>query len=118
MSGPLLPRLIGAVLLSMSGAIMYAWLARVPAALQAVPGHLMVFNAGLCFALAAAALLLEGAAFRSRRHMQSALGASTTVIAALSLAQHFLPVDLGIDLRETHLWLSGAAAHPGRMPAI
>ncbi len=118
MSGPLLPRLIGAVLLSMAGAIMFAWLVGVPALLQAVPGYPTVFNAALCFALTAVALLLEGPAFRSRRKTQAALGAATTVIAALSLVQHLVPFDMGIDLRGVHLGSAGAAAHPGRMPVM
>jgi diguanylate cyclase (GGDEF)-like protein/PAS domain S-box-containing protein len=115
MSGPLLPRLIGVVLLSLSAAVMSAWLARAPALLQALPGYPIVFNAALCFALAAVALILEGFTHPFRRNAQSALGAATIVIAGASLVQYVFPIDVGIDSPGVHLWLSGRIAHPGRM---
>ena len=114
----MLPRLIGVGLLSMSTAVMVAWLVHEPAVLQALPGYAMVFNTALCFALAGLALLFEGSTLDARPTAQSSLGVAIVAIAALSLVQHIFPVDLRIDASEAHRWLADGSVHPGRMAVM
>jgi signal transduction histidine kinase len=113
-----LSRLIGALLVFVSGAVMLGWLLQIPEVVRVYATFTpMVFNTALCFAMSGAALLVPFS--NPTRHVQvtSAVGCALLVLASLVLAEHLFQSDLGIDWVSLHAWLRAVPSNPGRMSA-
>ena len=105
-----------ALLVALGLTTMMGWLLRLPGLLQVRPGQVgMVFSEALCFALAGAALLIPARWLALRRHGPPVLGGLIVLVATAMLVQHFMRIDLGIDLRPFHAWLGDPNPTPGRM---
>ena len=105
-----------ALLVALGLTTMMGWLLRLPGLLQVMPGQVgMVFSEALCFALTGAALLIPARWPAPRRHGPPALGGLIVLVATAMLVQHFMRIDLGIDLRPFHAWLGDPNPTPGRM---
>jgi diguanylate cyclase (GGDEF)-like protein len=106
---------LSAVLLAAALLIMTGWVIREPGLLQLLPGYRMVFNAALCFAAAALALLCNRLAARPRMMVQTTIGAGIALFAAVVLSQHLAGFDTGLDWPALHAWLLNTSLTPGRM---
>ncbi len=115
MGRPPAPVLIGAALLYGSALSLAGWWARAPGMLGISPGEAMVFNAGLCFALAALALLVDGLPPVARRRLQMAAGMAIATLSAGVLLAHAVGSELGINWPVLHLWLADGTAQVARM---
>jgi PAS domain S-box-containing protein len=113
-----LKRGIGALLVLLGGTVMLGWWLHLPALLRVLPAFTpMVFNTGLSFALAGAALLAKCSDPSRHARFASVLGGLLAALATLILAEHALSLDLGIDWAALHAWLHDDRSTPGRMAA-
>lgn len=105
--------LAGAASIAIGAAVMILWLARPMGLAEAAPTlFAMQFNAALCFVLAGAAicLLLNGAL-----PLSAGLSGLAGLLAAATLAEHLLHVDLGIDRMFVAPFVSPGTGPAGRM---
>ena len=109
-------RVLGAIVVVFTGAVMAAWLFHAEILRSAVsPYGTMVFNAALSLALLGSGLLLMDGARAWQRRTMFMLGAAVVALAGLTLAEHLTRLNLGVDLPELHRWLQDRAPAPGRM---
>ena len=114
-NGHLWPVVIGFGLLVLGLVVMTAWIIRAPGPLQMLPGYRIVFNTGLCFAMAASALISNMLGSRLRMLVQTAFGTLLMMFAAIIGSQYLTGIDLGLDWAEMQAWLRDTSAYPGRM---
>ncbi|PRC94083.1 GGDEF: diguanylate cyclase (GGDEF) domain [Solimicrobium silvestre] len=75
----------------------------------------MVFNTGLCFALAGVALALPEIMQLPPSNLQTVMGAFLIGLCCITLLEITLDKNFGIDLVALHTWLNYDNVRPGRM---
>ncbi len=105
---------IGVVLLLLGSTTMLGWLFHIPAMVELRHGLVpMVFNTGLCFFLAGAALALGK--HRYFRPVGIGVGAFLALLCGATLCEHLFDARYGIDLVFLQNWYDYGNTRPGRM---
>ena len=108
--------LAGFTLLLLGCAVMLGWWAQFAPVLRVLPDFPpMVFNTAFCFELAGAALVLPHSNTSRHANVMASLGGALAFLAALAIAEHTLPLGLGLEWRALHDWLRDGNPMPGRM---
>ena len=108
-------RLAGTILVILGGVVILGWWIQLPLAVRVLPEYpTMVFNSALCLVLSGIALIATNSAPLVYRRASTLLGSALVIVSSLSLAEHLLRTDLGIDWLSLHAWLSDSPT-PGRM---
>jgi diguanylate cyclase (GGDEF)-like protein/PAS domain S-box-containing protein len=111
-----LRHVLGLLVVTITGAVMAAWLVRSEILVAATPAlGTMVFSTALCLALLGSGVLLLESNHAWSRWALPVLGAVVAALAGLTLAEHLTRVNLGVDMAEWHRWLQTRAPAPGRM---
>lgn len=107
---------LGGILVAMGLNVTSGWLLHVPAMVEIKSGMVpMVFNTGLGFMLAGAALALSQYPGERTRRLCLALGSFLVLFSALTFLEHVLDTSLGVDLAFVHMWHDYGNTRPGRM---
>src|SRR5262249_52330459 len=110
---------IGGLLVLLGIVTMLDWWLELGILIQvvAVRGLPMVFNTGVCFVLAGAALMVPHRSSH-RIALTTLLGSAIVCIATLVLIEHLFNVDIGIDWAALHNRPYHFNPKPGRMSPI
>lgn len=112
----LLQRFLGLLIFLLGSTVVLGWLLHVQKMVEFLPGSVpMVFNTGLCFAIAGLALCLPSFKKIPNETIQTAAGVVLIVLGTASFAEHFFDINLGIDMAWVHGWLHYGNVRPGRM---
>ncbi|HEY8966842.1 MAG TPA: hypothetical protein VIM58_10385, partial [Candidatus Methylacidiphilales bacterium] len=108
--------LCGALVALMGGMTVFQWLTHGTALLHIGPGKAILhFNSSLSFFVGGLGLL---ALVRGWRIPAAAAGAFVLLLAAATILEYVLGVDLGIDQAVVHAYMTSNPSHPGRMSEI
>lgn len=112
----LLPIFFGLLVFFLGLTVVLGWLLHIRPMVEFFPGSLpMVFNTGLCFAVAGLALCLPPFKTGQRDLIKTVAGIFIFVLCSASLIEHFLDISFGIDMASLHEWLRYGNVRPGRM---
>jgi diguanylate cyclase (GGDEF)-like protein len=112
-TGALLPLLLATAVGVLACTVMAGWWLDWPALVQLHASFVpMQFNTALCFLAVSSALV---AAMRDSRSITRTLGAFMVLLAAATLAQYGIDVDLGIDELLQRHDITTRSPYPGRM---
>jgi PAS domain S-box-containing protein len=114
---PVLPRVVGVLVMMLGLTILIGWHARLPLLVQLHPTFApMKYNTALCFLFSGAALLTIGSA--KRRWLAVLLGTIVAAVGLLTLLEYAFDVDLGIDQLLFRTYIVTQTSHPGRMSPV
>ena len=112
----LVQKFLGLLVFFLGATVVLGWLIHVPQMVTFFPGSLpMVFNTGLCFAVAGLGLCVPSARTLRNEVIRTSAGLFIIALCSLSFIEHALDINFGIDFASLHEWLRYGNVRPGRM---
>jgi PAS domain S-box-containing protein len=109
---------IGVALIILGITVLFGWALRNLAMIRLVPTSLgMVFSTAAGFILVGIALLLPAVKERWASAVQTVIGWTVLLCAAVILAENIFDRNYGLDFPSLHVWIDPGNARPGRMAA-
>ncbi len=106
----------GALVLSLGLTAIVGWLARIQILLRPGESYIpIMFGGGICFCLAGIGLISLVNSSHLSRIIQRIVGSLLFLIAAITLAEYFFHVDLGVDHLVDISWINVKTLYPGRI---
>ena len=112
----LVQKFLGLLVFLLGSTVVVGWLIHVPSMVTFVPGSLpMVFNTGLCFAIAGIGLCIPSARTTRNEVIRTGAGIFIIALCSASFVEHLVDINFGIDLASLHNWYQYGNVRPGRM---
>ena len=112
----LVQKFLGLLVFFLGATVVLGWLIHVPSMVTFLPGSLpMVFNTGLCFAIAGLGLCVPSAKTLRNEVIRTGAGLIIIILCSASFVEHLADINFGIDLASLHNWYQYGNVRPGRM---